>query len=212
MAYIYKITNDINGKVYVGKTEHSIERRFKEHCRDRLKRRCEKRPLYSAMNKYGIEHFHVELIESTNNPNEREAFWIDKFNSYHNGYNATKGGDGKKYLDYDLICNTYIKLQNVAETANILGISRDSVTDILNQRHIDIVPCWKVSAKKTRKSIDMYDGMQLIQSFSSVKAAARYLQQHNLTNIKDVCGITKSLRDCANGKRKQAYMRIWKWS
>lgn len=34
MAYIYKITNDINQKVYVGKTEFSIEKRFKEHCAD----------------------------------------------------------------------------------------------------------------------------------------------------------------------------------
>ena len=212
MAYIYKITNDINGKVYVGKTEHSVEKRFKEHCCERLKRRCEKRPLYSAMNKYGVEHFHVELLEETDNPNEREMFWIQQLNAYHHGYNATKGGDGKRYLNYDLVCDTYINLQNVAKTAEVLGISRDSVTDILNQRHINIIPCWEVSTRKTRKSIDMYDGVQFIQSFSSVKAAARYLQQHNLTNTKDVCGITKAIRDCANGKRKQAHMKIWKWS
>ena len=59
MAYIYKITNDINGKIYIGKTYNSIEKRFKEHCKDRLKRKCEQRPLYSAMNKYGIEHFYI---------------------------------------------------------------------------------------------------------------------------------------------------------
>ena len=31
MAYIYQITNDINGKIYIGKTERTIEERFKEH-------------------------------------------------------------------------------------------------------------------------------------------------------------------------------------
>ena len=55
MAYIYQIINDINDKIYVGKTEFSIEKRFKEHCRDAFKERSEKRPLYSAMRKYGVE-------------------------------------------------------------------------------------------------------------------------------------------------------------
>ena len=68
MAFIYKITTDINQKVYIGKTEQTVEKRFKEHCQDYKRKRCEKRPLYSAMKKYGIEHFHVELVEETNNP------------------------------------------------------------------------------------------------------------------------------------------------
>ena len=39
MPYIYKITNDINGKIYIGKTLSTIEQRFKEHCQDYLKER-----------------------------------------------------------------------------------------------------------------------------------------------------------------------------
>ena len=62
MSYIYKIINDINDKIYVGKTDFSIEKRFKEHCADAFRERNEKRPLYAAMRKYGIEHFHIELI------------------------------------------------------------------------------------------------------------------------------------------------------
>ena len=68
MAYIYQITNDVNQKIYIGKTENSIEKRFKEHCWDASRERNEKRPLYNAMRKYGVEHFHIELIEETNNP------------------------------------------------------------------------------------------------------------------------------------------------
>ena len=45
MAYIYKIINDINNKVYIGKTAFDIEKRFKEHCQDRTKRELENRPL-----------------------------------------------------------------------------------------------------------------------------------------------------------------------
>lgn len=63
MGYIYKITNDINDKVYVGKTLlSSIEERFQEHIKDSKRRKKECRPLYSAMNKYGSDKFHIELI------------------------------------------------------------------------------------------------------------------------------------------------------
>lgn len=55
------------------------------------------------MQKYGIEHFTIELIEETDNPEEREQFWIQYYDSYHNGYNATLGGDGKKFLNYNQI-------------------------------------------------------------------------------------------------------------
>lgn len=41
MAYIYQITNDINGKIYIGKTERTIQERWREHCRDYLKRNYE---------------------------------------------------------------------------------------------------------------------------------------------------------------------------
>lgn len=41
MAYIYQITNDINQKIYIGKTECSIEKRFKEHCWDAFRERNE---------------------------------------------------------------------------------------------------------------------------------------------------------------------------
>ena len=42
MPYIYQIVNDINDKVYVGKTNFSLEKRFKEHCKDVFKRDFEK--------------------------------------------------------------------------------------------------------------------------------------------------------------------------
>lgn len=66
------------------------------------------------MNKYGPEHFHIELIEETDNPEERERYWIQYYGSYHNGYNATLGGDGKSWLElpeeqiiYDYKCNNF---------------------------------------------------------------------------------------------------------
>ena len=60
---IYKIVNDVNSKVYVGKTTFTLEKRFKEHLSDATKRVEEQRPLYNAINKYGAEHFSIVLIE-----------------------------------------------------------------------------------------------------------------------------------------------------
>ena len=63
MAFIYKITNDINAKVYIGKTLGRIKKRWKEHLKDCKRRKNENRPLYTAMRKYGTEHFKITLIE-----------------------------------------------------------------------------------------------------------------------------------------------------
>ena len=122
MPYIYKITNKLNGKIYIGKTNRSIKERFEEHCKDRLKRVKEKRPLYSAMNKYGVENFSIKLVEETDIPEEREKYWIEYFGSFKNGYNATLGGDGKPYIDYDLVVATYKEIPVQTEVAKRLNI------------------------------------------------------------------------------------------
>ena len=90
------------------------------------------------MRKYGIEHFHIQLIEETDDPEEREIYWIEKYQTFKNGYNATLGGDGKKYIDYDLVIETYKHLQNITETAKQLNISIDSVSMILKENKINI--------------------------------------------------------------------------
>ena len=52
MAFIYKITNSINNKSYIGKTNRTIQQRFQEHCRASQKEAVNNRPLYKAMKKY----------------------------------------------------------------------------------------------------------------------------------------------------------------
>ncbi len=83
--------------MYIGKTERDIHERFKEHKYDMDRRKNEKRPLYDAMNKYGIENFKIELLKETNDPEERERYYIKYYDTFNNkkGYNATAGGDGR---------------------------------------------------------------------------------------------------------------------
>ena len=211
MAYIYQITNDINGKIYIGKTEFSIEKRFKEHCQDAFRDRNEKRPLYAAMRKYGIEHFHIELIEETDNPEEREVFWIENKRSFKNGYNATVGGDGKKYIDYDLVISSYKEIKSIVDTAKALNISADSVSNILHQNNISIISSSEVNLNKYGKITNMYslEG-EFLKSFSSTNEAAQYMIDNNLTNCKKTT-IKQHITEVCTGRRNTAAKYKWKY-
>lgn len=97
MGYIYKITNQINGKVYIGQTNlPSVQDRFDAHVKKA--NRHVNRYLYDAMNYYGVDNFSVEEIEHCDKDelDEREIFWISHYqtNDKNYGYNMTAGGGG----------------------------------------------------------------------------------------------------------------------
>ena len=75
MGYIYKITNTINNKIYIGQTVQSLNMRWNKNTYD-AKVNCDNlhRPLYNAFRKYGMDNFKIELIEEVPNEklNERE--------------------------------------------------------------------------------------------------------------------------------------------
>lgn len=87
MTGIYKITNTINGKCYIGQSI-DIVRRWRQH---RTDYQTEEKVLYQAMRKYGFENFSFEVLEECKATvlDERELFWINEYDSYNNGYNAT---------------------------------------------------------------------------------------------------------------------------
>ncbi len=95
---IYKITNTINNKCYIGLTSRSLDVRLKEHLTISSKDICNTK-FHLAIRKYSIELFSIEILESNidtvTNANAREIFYIDKFDSYRNGYNMTTGGYGR---------------------------------------------------------------------------------------------------------------------
>lgn len=212
MAYIYQITNQINGKIYIGKTEFSIEKRFKEHCDDAYREAKEKRPLYAAMRKYGIENFQIELLEETDNPEEREIYWIEQKQSFKNGYNATMGGDGRRYIDYDLVVATYQQLKSLKDTADALNIHVDSVHNILTAKNIQIISSAEVLKTKCSKPVNMFTLQnEYLRSFPSTIEAARYMCENNLTGCK-LTTIKQHIAEVCKGRRKTAAKFIWKYS
>lgn len=94
---IYKYTNLINGKVYIGQTSTSLEVRHKKHLQS-AKSEADNGYFHRAIKKYGIENFSLEIIEEDipiDKLDEREKHWIAQYDSFYvsgKGYNLTAGG------------------------------------------------------------------------------------------------------------------------
>ena len=97
---IYKATNLINGKVYIGQTIRSLEDRIIAH----YHRRNDGTYFHNALNKYEKEDFSWEIIDYADSLEEldnKEIYWIDyygSFNDKNKGYNSTSGGESSKRL------------------------------------------------------------------------------------------------------------------
>lgn len=94
--FIYKITNTITRKSYIGQTKNPINKRFCTHISE-ANRSVYDTYLHRSIRKYGKENFIIELIEKCNEDNihDREKYWISELNTKApNGYNLHDGGNG----------------------------------------------------------------------------------------------------------------------
>lgn len=213
MGFIYQIVNDINDKIYIGATNFSLEKRFKEHYGDSKKERAKNRPLYKAIREYGFEHFRIELIEITNDLENREKYWINKKNTVNNGYNLSYGGKGKKLIDEKEVVNLYKEHQEVSAVAAILGIDNGQASKILTNNGIAINSSTQVVAEKYSKPINMLslDG-QILQEFKNSKEAAEYIiKSCNGKYHTTSSNMTSHICAVCNNKRKIAYGYKWKY-
>lgn len=141
MFNVYKISNNINDKVYIGVTTRTIEERFAEH-----KYRIEERNsihLYQAMKKYGKENFKIELIDTANSKEEmfeKEKYYIKYYDSYNNGYNLTYGGEGGKRLELDeaYILEQYLNGKSTSEIAAELKVGENTIRRRLKSLGVEL--------------------------------------------------------------------------
>ena len=207
MGYIYCITNLINNKQYVGKTTQTIEERFKEHIKDSKKDRCNKRPLYDAMNKYGIENFKVDELEYVTNDallSEREIYWIKELNTCgRTGYNASKGGDGKILYDYQEVIDLYNMGYSQKQVAQKIGCCDDTVSKVLKAHNIPV-------RGGSTKKIDQFDiAGNYIQSFFGSIEVAKWLVENGLAKS---VNSKRHITECCNKKISSAYGYIWRYA
>lgn len=89
--FIYKITNTINGKIYIGQSIRPIQKRFKRHINDAINNNINTH-FAKAIRKYGKDNFVIEEIDTANSQDElnrKEQYWIKYYDSTNKGYNET---------------------------------------------------------------------------------------------------------------------------
>lgn len=139
---IYIIRNTVNNKVYIGQTCQSVQERFCQHLKPSTSKQRGSYKIYNAMKKYGRDKFYVETLENGIKESEidrKEIEYIEKFNSFENGYNSTPGGDGK----------TISKIRDI-ETFRILYYGGVDLKDIAKKFNVHVE-----TVKRTAESLGL---------------------------------------------------------
>ena len=139
-------------------------------------------------------------------------YWIDELDTYKNGYNATRGGDGKILIDDDEVIENYRLYGRASLVAKLMHRDEGQISKILKEHNIypENHP-YDSGVIKQKKKVSQYnkEGV-LINTFDSVSNAAKFLYENGyVKNIKS--GVRTHICDVANGKNKVAYGFIWKY-
>lgn len=181
IGYIYKITNLINNKIYIGQTSKTISRRWTQHISD-SKRKSKDCALYRAFNKYGIDNFQIEKIEEckTEELDEKEVYWISFYNSFYKGYNETLGGAGRKVLSLDesVVIKDYEHEKSLIKVAAKNNCSTETIAEILKKHNIYISSAAENAINKGFKILQLDKEKNIINEFKTLREAGRYCAEH----------------------------------
>ena len=151
---IYKLTNKITGKSYIGKTKHKIATRVAQHNYHAIKIEKRHSKLNDAIEKYGIDEFTVDILDNSHN----EEYYIEKFDTFHSGYNSTsdgKQGSGQGAVIFKIKCNrtklwwvtspcgAIFWISNLAKLGRDAGLDRGILYHVANGRYTSYRG-WKV--------------------------------------------------------------------
>lgn len=172
---VYKITNKITGKIYIGITNQGSGTRYRHHWYEaRIGDPC---PIHKSMAKYGEENFTLEIIdfaETYEELKEKEKFYINKFNSMDRsiGYNLTEGGDGtfgKMHSDEtkEKIRQKALGRKASEETKKKMSMTRMGKCSDKQKEHLSKIA--KIRAKK----VYQYDkNLNFIAEYDSIREAS----------------------------------------
>lgn len=209
MAQIYKITNLVNNKIYIGETIRSIKVRWNEHKHEALKEgHGFTYPVHGAMRKYGIDNFIIELLE--NCPDdiryERESYYIKLYNSTDKkiGYNLTIEGAGGMLYSSEEIKSAWDEGLGINQIAKKLGCHKSVISKRLRALEIseeEIKQRISFNSSK-RQGVPIYQYSlqgELIKEWESASECARQMN-YKQTAISSVC----------RQEQMSAYGYLWK--
>lgn len=189
IGYVYMITNNVNGKRYVGITKRSIETRFKEHIKCSRKLHS-KQIINHAIAKYGIENFSIEKLEeckSLTRMRDAEMSWIEKMQSHvsFNGYNVS------------MCAQHSLGIKQTDETKRKLSeINRGEKHPMYGKHHTEEAKRAISKNSAFRTPVDQLDLMgNLIAKFETITEAAMMTNHPDYTKIGLCCrGVRKTTR------------------
>lgn len=140
---IYKVTNLINGKVYIGQTQKTLKIRKIKHIYESFEGNS-KLLFHKALRKYGEDSFSWDIIDyadSQDELNKKEIYWISHYNSFgENGYNLTNGGASGGNIKFTV--NDVLQIKEmikkripIIDIANKYNVDREVITRLKSGRH-----------------------------------------------------------------------------
>ena len=217
---IYKIENLLNGKVYIGQSV-DITKRWSTHVAE-LNNNCHHNiHLQNAWNKYGEENFEFSIVEECDisQLNQREIYWISKFNSCKNGYNLTSGGGNtdsfsKSVIQFDLIGNELLRYSSISEAETTTGICYSQISECCSNKRktaggyiwqyedgFTEIPKWHFNPRMFKKICQLTKDGEIVNTFPSAAEAKR---------VTGVCDT--SIIRCCHGNLSTAGGYIWKFT
>lgn len=215
-GYIYKCVCSVTGKIYIGQTIQNYKERWRCHIKDAFNKGSVSynHHFHRAIRKYGEDNFQWTIIETIsctnlenlhNILNELEIKYIKQFDSYHSGYNSTKGGDNsrkecKPITSYNESGEKLKEFESVVEASEYYNISKDKIWTncgrfsqyvVVNGEKIifryindiySIEEIEKVKNSRFNRKVKIFDiDGNFIKEFSSPSDAAKY---YNLKNAR----------------------------
>lgn len=180
---IYKIENKINGKVYIGQTVQSLSSRWYRHCQ--LKGLSESESnmhIKRAILKYGKENFSISILEKCDSSvlNEKEIYYINKYDSFKNGYNKTIGGSGKCGV-LSIPFDKQIEIIDLYES----GLSLRSISQLYNTSHTVIKNVLKnhsIQLRDTRTyKLSQYQRQEIINDINNGLSRKDIMNKWNIS-------------------------------
>lgn len=234
-GYIYKFTNKINGKVYIGQT-YNLQTRLNSH---KSKALNTKNKFYNAVRKYGWENFELSILSTiTVNTKEELSTLLDKleieyikqYNSYKSGYNSTLGGHSKRGYnlseEFSEKCKSRTYSDDTRKKMSISAknriISEETRLKLRNSaikrnfsKYRELTTSSRNKAIKRALGVPVLQldiNFNIINRFDSISDAIKYIKNSISPNL-TLVGIRKGLsRHCTDETKKLLYKGfIWKY-